>query len=208
MAKTSRQSRPAHGSLKFMTQALSGGLSQKQFDDVLEELKSQTDRGAAVVGTSFLEWRVKNSIKMRLPHWDSQGDGLFGKELKNGALAFLDQCKMAYCLGLVGEAGFRDLERVAQIRNRFAHNLTVTSFVGDDAVAQRCKDLENVSGVLGSWDKCRASDSKPLTKAETNKRLRERFELTVRHAFLGLFAVVNMYDVAWPKVDKKLLLFW
>ncbi len=92
------------------------------------------------------------AIEHVLPHWEVTPTGkttpepvgatIFGTDESPGKLGFFDQCRMAYCLGLVGQIGYFDLKLVAKVRNRFAHHMEVTSF-SEAEVAKLCGKLES-----------------------------------------------------------------
>jgi len=97
-------------------------------DEFWKELKGQTDRGVAVLAVGYVEWRVREAIKVKCNVWDAHARRLFGDESKGGRLGFWEQSELAYSLGLLGAVELKDIEWLGQIRNKFAHNPTVRSF--------------------------------------------------------------------------------
>ena len=167
------------------------GSSQEEFDQLQKELMEQTDRGAAVLGGSFLEWRVKQAIRVRLRVWDANAEMIFGTDEKPGELGFAYQCRMAYCLGLIGPKGLKDLETIAKVRNRFAHHLSVTSFE-DRRISDYCKALRTPE----LWyDLCQLESTKPAEQP----RLRYITSVQVLHSMI--WAVAAQASVVWPKVN-------
>jgi hypothetical protein len=114
----------------------------------LDELNTQNPRGLAVLGVAYLEWRTREAIKLRLTVNDKEADKLLGKEGKSGDLDFAEQCKLAYCLGLVGEDGLFDLNTLGQIRNKFAHGPLVRDF-DHISVRDLCKNLRTLDKAPG-----------------------------------------------------------
>jgi len=168
------------------------GESQEHFDRLQKELMEQTDRGAALIGGAFLEWRIKQAIRTRLHTWDEHGEVLFGNDEKPGELMFANQCRMAYCLGLVGKEGLRDLGIVGRIRNKFAHRLSVTSFEVEH-VARQCKDL----GTPEIWHEHWRLDA---TKPPSEPRLRYVFTVQLLHSMVWAVAVSGV--LKWPRRRK------
>jgi hypothetical protein len=125
----------------FPQMGLSKEESIDELSQYLKELESQTDRGAAVLAAAFLEWRVRQSIAAAVKVRDKL-DRILGTDDVGGELGFTDQCRLAYCLGLVGPIGLKDLEDVGRIRNRFAHQMGIRSFA-DDRVRERCLNLKS-----------------------------------------------------------------
>jgi hypothetical protein len=124
------------------------------YKEIYKELMEQTERGAAVLGGAYIEWRVRQAIKHRMVQWDVIPTGrqapdpvgalIFGDDSGDmpGKLGFFDQCRVAYCLGLIGPISYCDLKLVARIRNRFAHHVEVRSFTDDAEVRGYCEKLQ------------------------------------------------------------------
>jgi hypothetical protein len=132
--------------------------------DFFKEMDTQTDRGVAVLGGSYLEWRLRQGIQTRFDIWDSNVTRVFGKdEGSTPRLGFRKQSEIAYGLGLIGPISLSDLILVAEIRNRFAHRPSVRSFdhkdvsaqvdklktpgVREEKINQMCRDIPNVGPV-------------------------------------------------------------
>ena len=164
------------------------------------ELEQQTDRGAALLGGAFLEWRVKQAISTRLKIWDENATRIFGTDDRPGELGFLDQCRMAYCLGLVGTIGLKDLEVIAKIRNRFAHHFKVRSFDRDQKVRDFCTNL-------GS-----PAEHHQLFQLESTIEPtipRARFKLTVNLLSSMLWLQATKGVVRWPFTKSTYMsIFW
>jgi hypothetical protein len=124
------------------------------YNDIYEELTKQTERGAAILGGAHIEWRVRQAIKHLMVQWDAippggqtpnpVGDCVFGDDAGDmpPKLGFLDQCRIAYCMGIIGPISYFDLKLVAKVRNRFAHHVEVRSFTDDSLVRGYCEKLQ------------------------------------------------------------------
>ncbi len=105
--------------------------------EIFEELESQTDRGAAIIGASLLESRIEEAIRGRLLD-DKITVVLFEA---SGALgSFSAKIDLAYSLGIYGEKTYRELNIIRKIRNDFAHFVKPLDFNSQD-MANRCREL-------------------------------------------------------------------
>ena len=185
------------------------------FQEIQTELRQQTPRGVVVLAAAYLDWRVTKAIEFRVCQWElppygkqkkpqKAGARIFGSEDGPGELGFLDKCRMAYCLGLIGPAGFRDCERIAQIRNRFAHRMDVRTFSKDETVRKLCGELETPELV-----------TKTIFEAAGHKRIlptgevlhRFQFMETVQYLWIMLFQVTAYCPVKWPDPAGKVV-YW
>jgi hypothetical protein len=176
--------------------------SSEEHNRLYHELAGQTDRGAAILGGSYLEWRVTQSIRTRIQIWGKEAESIFGSENGSGGeLSYFYQARLAYCLGLIGEMGLKDAEKIGNIRNRFAHRLSVDSFSGDNVVRDWCRDLKSPEAFNES-QKAIGSAGVP---APTDPR--RRFEVTVELVSLILWSQAVSGKVVWPTPEPGLL-FW
>ena len=158
-------------------------------------------RSVAVLAGGYLEWRVRQSIIARLCATGKPAEKLLGKEMKNGELSFYYQCNLAYCLGLIGEIALEDLHLLGEIRNRFAHNLSVDSF-SDGEVTRKCNALkcpEQFSVWNGEQAFVDGTPSAPITRFLTTVHLTS--------AMLWASASIKELKVEWPKPSETHL-FW
>lgn len=176
--------------------------SQERYAEMVAELSSQTDRGAAILGASFLEWRVRQAIKSRLKVWDESAESIFGTDAVPPKLGFTDQCRMAYCLGLIGPFGLDDLKMIARIRNRFAHQFGVTSFSSDVTVKKQCYALKSPESAQIVGTQRIALPGKPIDEGP-----RKRFEVTVNLLFTMIWSQAHGGIVRWPKPRARTM-FW
>lgn len=105
---------------------------------VLEAFKSESDRGAVLVASSYLEAKIGKALREKFV----AGAGM--DRLFNGANApfgtFSARIAGAHALGLIDDEGFQHLELIRKIRNYFAHELHAN--FDHVVVADRCKALE------------------------------------------------------------------
>jgi hypothetical protein len=161
---------------------------------IWQELTKQTDRGCAVVAGAFLEGRIRSAIMRAFVCWDlpkpigkpdAMGARIIGTDKSPGELGFLDQCRLAYCLGLIGPGAFRDLERIGKVRNLFAHHVTVRSFEDNPDIVKYCRAIE-APGPYGEL----------LIKAGATPN--NKFELGGSPRNIFLFAVMAL----WMAIDQ------
>ncbi len=103
---------------------------------IIEELESQTDRGAAIIGASLLDKRLEKAIRVHLLD-NKVTDELFKSQVLGSFSAKID---LAYSLGLYGKKSYDDLNLIRRIRNEFAHFDTPLNFASE-SVANRCAEL-------------------------------------------------------------------
>jgi hypothetical protein len=173
--------------------------SKDEFKELQEELGNQTDRGVAVLGASFLEWRVRQAIQVRMRVWDKNAESIFGTDDRSGELSFLYQCRMAYCLGLVGPVGLHDLEIIVKIRNKFAHQFGIRSF-GHPTIREWCRTELKTPEMMYKF--CRLESTEPPTEP----RHRFTWSVTLLHSMIWSVAV-GCSPMKWPKVRKSMM-FW
>lgn len=86
-----------------------------------EELEAQTDRGVAIIGGVAIETRLEGLIKTALV----PGEDLPGTRTAAG------KRETAYALGLISKAERTEIKNLFEVRNKFAHSLTATTFEAD-----------------------------------------------------------------------------
>jgi Domain of unknown function (DUF4145) len=94
----------------------------------LEELKTQSDRGVAVVAAAMLEELLELVICARLIEISSnRKEALFDK--MNAPLSSLSaKIEMAFALGIISESARVAMHLVREVRNKFAHRLAPLTF--------------------------------------------------------------------------------
>lgn len=91
--------------------------------DMLNEIAGQSHRGAAIVAFAFLDDVLTEAVQSRLHNYKHKGEDVSKFMFKGaGPLAtFSARRRLALMLGIVGPKTYDDLDRLAQIRNEFAH---------------------------------------------------------------------------------------
>jgi len=119
------------------------------------ELGSQTDRGAAILGATFLEVRLEEAIRSRLVGTGDPVESLF----RGGAAlgTFSAKTDMAFALGFYGPKVHRDLTLIGRIRDRFARDL--------GAVCSRRVTSPPSAASCGSPGTCAATGRNPVRRS-------------------------------------------
>jgi hypothetical protein len=103
---------------------------------------SESDRGAALVGSALVESTLRAAIRAHMVPGDvaeSLASNIFGE---TGALgAFGVQIEFGFLLGLYSDGVRRDLKIIQKIRNRFAHQVRMKSFDVPE-IKDRCANLK------------------------------------------------------------------
>lgn len=107
--------RPADTSLPEWPLAL-----QSEWRDAIEELRSESDRGVALLGAAYLDTALKSLLEASLAGGRAVADKLLN--IPDAPLGtFSARIAMAYGLGHIGPNYFQALESIREIRNVFAH---------------------------------------------------------------------------------------
>lgn len=105
---------------------------------IVVEIEKQSDRGAAILATAFLEEQLTACIKGLLTDEPQITDPLFRG---SGPLAALStKIDLGFLLGLYTKTDHRRLRTIRDIRNKFAHHVRPLSFNTED-VAALCRNL-------------------------------------------------------------------
>lgn len=93
---------------------------------VIEEIKRQSDRAAAILAVSFLEDRLATLLQAWLVDDPKTVRKMFSG---SGPLAtFSAKIDMCFLLGIIEKGRHRELHLVRNIRNKFAHGLEALTF--------------------------------------------------------------------------------
>lgn len=115
-----------------------GGKQHKNMHAVMRDLHTTSDRAAAVIGGSLVDVGLTEALEVMLHRNPKLTKKTFGT---SGALGtFSAKIDLGFLTGLYGEACMRELNTVRDIRNDFAHDLTIIDFT-DQSVADRIKNL-------------------------------------------------------------------
>ena len=113
---------------------------------ILDEIERQTDRGAALVATAYLDERLRDALRaMCTDDVQSVKDGSDTVESRlfdgTGPFATLSaKINAAFALGFVGPISLRELHLIRKIRNHFAHSSSPGGFDASP-VADWCREL-------------------------------------------------------------------
>jgi DNA-binding MltR family transcriptional regulator len=107
----------------------------KDFIPFMIRLSKESDRGAVLMATGYLEKMLKDILQAYFIK-GSSSDALF----ENGALAtFSARTAACHALGLISDDEFHNIQLIRKIRNYLAHELHST--FDDPSVVDRCKLL-------------------------------------------------------------------
>lgn len=112
--------------------------------DALEEFSNLftynigDDRAIVIIGSSFLETILEHILIEFFPEGEKEVEVLLSYDKPLGT--YSNKVRMIYCLGLIERKVMQDLKLIGKIRNRFAHDLTVS--FDDRDITDWCKQLK------------------------------------------------------------------
>lgn len=123
--------------------------SFEERDRIKDELHAQTDRGAAIIGAAYLEVGLAQLLLACFVTSKKTIDEKTGKPFwhalfrdPNAPLAsFSAKIRLASALGLIGDHTEADLNRIREIRNRFAHEFFDELSFAEQSTRDRCNAL-------------------------------------------------------------------
>jgi DNA-binding MltR family transcriptional regulator len=111
---------------------------------ILDEIKNQTDRGAALIATAYLEERLLAAIKARIVRDESLENELFRG---SGPLAaFSVKIDFGFMLGIFDASVHKMLHTIRKIRNEFAHKPEPRDF-NSQRIGDLCKNISIVNEI-------------------------------------------------------------
>jgi DNA-binding MltR family transcriptional regulator len=111
----------------------------KDFQGFYDELQSESDRSAAIIGAAFIDEHLKQLLTNHLVDDEKEAALFLSSESPLGS--FGARIRAAYCMGLVSKEYFEALKIIKDIRNAFAHQLHGRSF-NDNDIEEACKRLQ------------------------------------------------------------------
>jgi DNA-binding MltR family transcriptional regulator len=112
--------------------------------ELFNVLNDSDDLSVILVASSFLDLSLASILKRRLLD-NSATDRLL--DSRNGALgSFSARADACYALGLVAKPIYKDLLKIAEIRNMIAHHHLALSFQAKD-ITKLCKELGYVASI-------------------------------------------------------------
>lgn len=144
---------------------------------VFETLNEGSDLTCVLIGTSYLAELLANTLKVSFIE-SRVSEKLLDPQ--RGAIGgFATRADLAYCLGLISKTVYRDLVKVAEIRNKFAHNHLALDF-GDISVRNKCDELESWRFVLLG-----EKEEVPIEPTPEQVRMRTRNQFKLSVVFMG-----------------------
>ena len=153
-----------------------------------EAITEENEVARVITSAAFLDECIASILQAHFID-GSTSDSLLRSE---GALsAFLDRAKLAYVLGLIAKEVMQNLERVARIRNRFAHKYRTITF-DDPEVARITAEFTMPAaegeGIHPTTGQVFKFTEWPFFSSGTPSR---RFTIVVAHLFLVLIRIGN-----------------
>lgn len=119
----------------------------KDYKGFFEELQSETPRAAVILACAFLDAQLRELLSKFLIKDKKEVKKLIGS---NGPLStFYSRISAAYCLGLISQMEYEDLNDIREIRNKFAHKMHGYSF-DEPEIVSSCKKLRLAKMILES----------------------------------------------------------
>ncbi|UAL11122.1 hypothetical protein [Caulobacter segnis] len=137
--------------------------------EAFSDLTTATDRAVAIIGGSIVDVRLEVALRQRLRP--------SGKALKRvfafgGALgSFSAKIDMAHLMGLISAEAYRDLHLIRDVRNTFAHDLTINSFEAP-SIKNKLDALTLVDTHIGDHDGPKGGFVLAMNPADPPPRLR------------------------------------
>ena len=97
-------------------------------EEIFEQLGEESDLGVVLISASLLDSLLQILIKAFLIDDPCKVDTLFDGNHGGPLQSLAAKAKIAYCLGLIDETQYANLETIKNIRNHFAHGLLKLSF--------------------------------------------------------------------------------
>lgn len=111
----------------------------KYFSEFLREFQDETDRGAALVGASLIETRLERLLCSHLAERKIADDLVTSGNAPLGTLSA--RAKICFCLGLITELEFQEVNIIRRVRNEFAHGVHGISF-STQMIDDLCNNLK------------------------------------------------------------------
>ncbi len=106
------------------------------WDGFFKELQYESPRAAVIIACAFLDAQLRAILL------NSFVDKKTSEELLESDISsFSSRIKTAYCMGLISESMFHDLNIIRKIRNKFAHQMHGYSF-DEPEIVRWCNSLE------------------------------------------------------------------
>jgi hypothetical protein len=106
-------------------------------------LEKETDRGAAIMASTFVENRLSMALRANFREEDDAREALgqiFSMGVNAPLSGFSAKINLGYLMRLYNKTVMKDLHLLRRIRNRFAHSMEVLSFASNE-IKQLCANL-------------------------------------------------------------------
>lgn len=118
-----------------------------------DELQNESPRAAVIISSAFLDAQIRTILSNVLIDEQKVVDEFLDSDLQS----FSSRTKASYCLGLISESIYHDLNIIRKIRNKFAHEMHGYSFDEPEIVnfcnsLQLAKMIANTSALPKSHD--------------------------------------------------------
>jgi DNA-binding MltR family transcriptional regulator len=112
--------------------------------ELFEVLNKSDDLSVILVATSFLDLSLASILKRKLLDNSATNKLL---DARSGALgSFVARSDVCYALGLIGKPIYRDILKIAEIRNMIAHHHLALNFKAE-GIAKLCGELSYVGSL-------------------------------------------------------------
>ncbi|HEX4695616.1 hypothetical protein [Sphingomonas sp.] len=157
------------------------------------------DRTSAILHVSYIEKYLSRAIGYAMPGLTTKlREKLFGPDGALGPLAAKND--IARALNIIAETDHHNLKLLASIRNKFAHNIRISSFddpeISKRAMQLRCAD-PRIDGKIAPVTLKTDPDWQMRTWEELNAK--QRFEHVAASFNMGLHNYVNRRVNPQPK---------
>lgn len=116
-------------------------------EELLQEICNNPLRSSVIVSASVLERLLE---KLLCKYFIENNDiDMFETQAPLGT--FSSKISMAYCLGLISNKFYKDLNNYRKIRNIFAHELVINDNILQ-SISDRCKNFNFVHNVFSGLD--------------------------------------------------------
>lgn len=117
-------------------------------ENTFVQLDGDSDRSVAIVGGSLIEQRLQELLKSKFPDTPNTMGIVRDRFRSSGALGtFSVATDIAYLFQLISEAAYDELVMIRKVRNRFAHDLAISSF-DQEPICDWCSHLKLVDEIL------------------------------------------------------------
>lgn len=116
---------------------ISISVKDREIQEFLKEFQNESPRAAAILGGAYLDYLLKELLKSRLVK-----DRSLFKELDS--LTFERRMNLCYLTGIINRAERDDLKKINWIRNKFAHDIKLNTFMRGD-ISNECNNLKIIN---------------------------------------------------------------